>query len=263
MRTIFTFLLGMAAVAVLLAGYFHWHQRIEASTTHIASAAGAPESAAATSQAKTDDSDLISYTRNWPKSAADRFQQTLKENKPFKILFVGSPAFGTDTTGAYPVVKKKLLDTFGAKHIEVNLKTYKTTTKQFVNANKQAEIASEKADFVIFEPFILLNNGEVLIEDTLANVSKIIADVQAKNPNTTFALQPSYPLYKAKIYPAQVAELKKYAAAHHITYLDHWTAWPNQTAPAFKEYLTPDQSAPSEKGYQVWSDYLIHYLIHN
>ncbi|WP_222860480.1 hypothetical protein [Bacillus rubiinfantis] len=69
-------------------------------------------------------------------------------------------------------------------------------------------------------------------------------------------LQPSYPIYGAKFYPSQVAELKKFAKKEGLVYIDHWSAWPDTKDPKLNEYLTEDQNAPSDKGIKVWSKYL-------
>ncbi|WHY77389.1 SGNH/GDSL hydrolase family protein [Neobacillus sp. WH10] len=262
MKNLFTILLGLACAAVLFFGHNYWNERIKA----------APESTSNVSKKQqkklnvetaSPDEDVLAYTAKWPESAVERFKQTLNEKKPFKVLFVGSPDIGTDTEGTFPAVKEKLLETFGENNIQVDLKTFKSTSTQLVNSNKQDEIAAEEADLIVLEPFILQNNsGLVLIDKTLNDTLKIMDDIKAKKPETTFILQPSYPLYQAKIYPNQVAELKKFAEQHQITYLDHWSAWPDANNEEIKEYLQqPDQSAPSDKGNQVWSDFILQFLI--
>jgi hypothetical protein len=96
---------------------------------------------------------------------------------------------------------------------------------EFVENNKKQEVSTKKADLILFEPFLLNDNdGMVKIQDSLTHLSKIMKDVEKVNPDTTFLLQPSYPLYGATLYPKQVAELKKYAKENNITYLDHWKA---------------------------------------
>ena len=262
MKNFFTFLLGVACVAVLFFGHSYWNERIKAapeSTSNVSD--NKHKASTTTAENAAQDEDVLAYTANWPTSSVDRFKQTLSEKKPFKILFVGSPAIGSDTAGTYPTVKEKLLETFGENNIQVGLKTFKSTSTQLVKLNKQNEIAAEEADLIILEPFILQNNGLVLIDQTLSDISKIMGDIKAKKPETTFILQPSYPLYKGKIYPNQVAELKKFADKNQITYLDHWSAWPDANTEEIKEYLQPDQKAPSDKGNQVWSDFILEFLI--
>jgi hypothetical protein len=205
--------------------------------------------------------DLLELTKNWPAVSVDKFKQTISENKVFKILFVGSTAIGSESEGTFPLVKDRMIETFGDKNIQIKIKTFNSTSAELINNHKQAEIAAEDADLIIFEPFILMNNGAVLMNDTLENTTKIMDDIKAKNPETAFILQPSYPLYKAKIYPKQVDELKKFAEENHITYLNHWSAWPDPNSKEFKDYILTDQSAPSEKGNEVWSESILQFLI--
>ncbi|TWD92387.1 hypothetical protein FB550_11818 [Neobacillus bataviensis] len=253
MKNFITILLGFSCAAVLYFGHSHWNQRIEA----------APKKASEqknTNNPKDLQEELLAYTSHWPAPAIEQFKQALDQKRPFKVLFVGSPAIGSATEGTFPIVRDQLIQTFGQKNMQVSLKTYPLTSAQFIAADKQEEIAKEQADLIILEPFILLNNGEVLVEKTLEDLTMLMNDIKAKNPKTTFILQPSYPVYKAKIYPSQVDVLRKFAEERHLAYLNHWTAWPDPNTNPFKEYLLPDMSAPSKKGYQVWSNYLIKYF---
>ncbi|MCM3569388.1 hypothetical protein [Neobacillus mesonae] len=262
MKNFLTLLLGIICIAVLFFGHSYWNKQISASATNKASTAiKKEETTTANNQPSADDTELLAYTKNWPDSAVDRFKTTLAEKKTFKILFLGSKAIGSDTDGVFPIVKEKLEDKFGSDHVEVTYKTYKSSSTQFVNADKQEDIAKLGADLIIFEPFILTNNGLVLVEDTFKDIATIMDDIQAKKSETSFILQPSYPIYPAKIYPSQVEQLKQFAKKNDITYMDHWTAWPDSQDPALKEYLTTDQSAPSEKGVKVWSDYIVNFLL--
>ncbi len=262
MEKFITALLGVAFVMVLIFGKSHWNQQLAASAKHT------PTNQASTAQINQQNADgeanekeLLKLTRNWPETAIASFKQTLDEKRAFKILFAGSPAIGSETAGTYPLVKQKLVETFGQDHIQVDINTYDSTSKQFLANHNQEEIAASKADLIVLEPFILLNNGKVVMKDTLTQLTSIIEDIKASQPETTIILQPSYPLYKAKIYPSQVIELKQYAEKHQLPYLDHWTAWPDSNSVVLNDYLLPDQSAPSDKGNQVWSNYLLQYFI--
>ncbi|MBT2701007.1 hypothetical protein J7E79_27315 [Bacillus sp. ISL-40] len=257
MQKFLTALLAVGFLITLYLGQSHWNQERQAT------AKSKPFHQSSTSKIDAqnpEEQELLKLTSNWPTSAVDQFKQSLKEEKPFTILFAGSPAIGSETDGSFPLIKEKLIKTFGEQHIKVELKTFNLSSTQLLYQKKQTEIAAANADLIIFEPFILMNNGEVLIKDTLENTSKIIDDIKKNKPETAFILQPSFPLYQAKIYPRQVAELKKYAQEKQLTYLDHWTAWPDQNTVAMKDYLQPDMSAPSEKGNHVWSEYILEFL---
>ena len=261
MKKFLTILLGLACVTVLFYGHNYWKQRIASASNTAVSSTSDQQSLEVTSHNDDSDTDLLAYTSNWPAHSVDRFKETLHEKTSFKVLFVGSRAIGTKNKGAFPFIKEQLIETFGEKNIQVAIKTFDSNSTEFLKKKEQDEISAKKADLIIFEPFILMNNGVVLIEDTLKNTSKIIDDIKTKNPDTEFILQPSYPLYNAKIYPKQVEALKEYAAEKEIPYLDHWSAWPESDNVKLKNYLLPDQSAPNEKGDKVWSDYILQFLI--
>lgn len=263
MKNFFTLLLGIICIAVLFVGHSYWNKQIAASANQKAVTVVKEKETADSGdkQPAANADELLAYTKNWPESAVKRFKATLADKKRFKILFVGSPAIGSNADGVFPVVKQKLVEAFGKDHLEVASKTFKTTSTQFVSADKQADIAASRADLIILEPFILTNNGVVLVEDTLKDITTIIDDVQAKKRDTSFILQPSYPLYGATIYPGQVAELKKFAKKHKITYMDHWSAWPDSKDPKLEQYLTAKQEAPNDKGIKVWSDYIVNFLL--
>jgi lysophospholipase L1-like esterase len=260
MKNFLTILLGIACIAILYYGHSYWNQRIALASNTAPSTSNHTLSEITI---KNEDRyiDLPELTKNWPASSVDKFEQTLNEKKAFKVLFVGSTSIGSENSGVFPLVKKRLIETFGEKNIQVEVMTFNSNSTQLVNNKEQEDIATEKADLIVLEPFILMNNGVVLINDTLVNTTKIMDDITAKNPETSFILQPSYPLYKAKIYPKQVEELKKFAIKNDITYLDHWSAWPDPNTEAIKDYLLPDQSAPSDKGYELWSESILQFLI--
>ena len=259
MKVFLTALLGVGLIIVLFLGQSHWNQQLQAS----AKSKPNNQTAKLDEQNTDKNQELLKLASNWPESAVDQFKQSLHEDKPFTILFAGSPAMGSETKGTFPLVKEKLLKTFGQEHIHVELKTFNSTSTQLLYQKKQVEIAAVNADLIIFEPFILMNNGEVLIKDTLENTTKIIEAIQANKPETAFVLQPAYPLYQAKIYPRQVAELKKYAQDHELPYLDHWSSWPDSNTAELKDYFQPDLSTPNEKGDQVWSEYIVQFLTNN
>ncbi|MED3563142.1 hypothetical protein [Bacillus xiapuensis] len=250
MKNFLTVLLGVICVAVIFLGHSYYNQKIEATSNK-----GIKMSEETFEEAVAPSDDFEQLTKNWPSHAVKRMKQTIKEKKQFNILLVGS---GSDAK-SYKDVKEKLTKAFG-DHIKVSIVSYNKTSTEFI---QQKDLTDKKADFVVLEPFLLADNGVVTIDDTLKNVSQIIKQTDDANPDAAFVLQPSYPLYQAKYYPNQVEVLKKYADKKDIPFLDHWSAWPDYQKQEIKDYLLSDQSGPNEKGIQVWSDYLLHYLINS
>lgn len=254
MKYLFTALWGIICVVILLLGQLHWSARtaVKASTT---------KEIETTVNPKPDETNYLAMTRNWPVTAQGQFKQSLKDKKPFKILLVGSSALGTSEKGWAADIASKLKKAYGSKKIEVEIDSYNLTSTEFIAENKQNVLANEKAGMILLEPFLLNDNGKVVIDDSLKNISKFIEEVKAKNPSTSIILQPSYPLYGAKFYPEQVNQLQKYAKEKQVAYLNHWTAWPNTNDVHLKDYLLTDESGPSEKGLNVWEKYVLNFFI--
>jgi hypothetical protein len=198
--------------------------------------------------------EYMNLAANWPGTAKEQFKYSMEEGNPFKILFVGSTALQWGE-----VVSQDLTESFGSERITTALYTYDLTSNDFVAENKQLELMAEKAHLIIIEPFLLNDNGNNTIDVTLANLTKIIGDIKAENPNTTFILQPSYPIYLPKYYSTQVDALKEYATVNNLTYLDHWTAWPATDNPEINNYVS--QSGPNEEGLNIWAKFLVEYFV--
>lgn len=252
MKYVFTALWALVCVVVLFFGHLHWNEK---TTVH----AGVQEKTIlpAVKGDTIDLSQLIAKTKNWPQTAQVQFQQAVKAKKHFKILFVGSTALD----GWVKDAKQQVEEAYGKDIIQITTHTYDVTTTEFVKKKDALEITAEKAPLVLFEPLLLNDNGNVEIDQSLANITKIIEDVKATNPDTTFILQPSYPLYDAKYYPLQVNALKDYAKKNNLVYLDHWQAWPNTNDVKLKDYLLPKNSGVNEKGNQLWGQFIVDYLV--
>jgi hypothetical protein len=257
MKTLFTAIWVIACISVLFIGHSYWNAR----TVVKANDEKSEISSNISSDSNTDQTKLLKMAKNWPKTAQHQFAQSLKKKTPFKILFVGSSALGSDEFGWAHDTARKLVDTYGSNVIKTDTLVYDVTSTEFVEKNDQLEMAAENAGLILFEPFLLNDNGKVGISNSLANLTKIMEDVKTANPTTTFILQPSYPLYGARHYPVQVDALKKYAEQNKIAYLDHWTAWPGTDKIELKNYLLPDLSAPNEMGNRVWKQFILDYLI--
>ncbi|OLS41109.1 SGNH/GDSL hydrolase family protein [Bacillus sp. MRMR6] len=252
MKYILTAAWSLVCIIVLFYGHTHYQERIEAKS------AKASVSANAVKEVNNYDSYLL-LANNWPDSAKQQLQAALEAKTPFHILFAGSTALGEP---AQNLITASLAEAYG-EHVTTSVHTYDVTSADFVANQHVLEVAAQNAQLIIFEPFLLKDNGEIAIEDTLANITTIMETIKNLKPDTTFILQPSYPIYKAKIYPLQVEALKAYTAENQIAYLDHWAAWPDYNSEDLIHYLEADQSAPNEIGYEVWGQSIVDYLIHN
>jgi hypothetical protein len=261
MKVFFTTVWAIICLVILFYGHSYWSERT-AVKAEIEKKATSPTVQETKQTNEPNYDEFLAKAQNWPESAKQQLQKSLVQKQPFKILFVGSTVLGNKDQGMLKDVIQQLNDSFGRDHLTITVHTYDVTSSDFLAKNDQLEIEAEKAQLIVFEPFLLNDNNKGNVKDSLNNLTKIISDVAGADPDTTFILQPSYPLYAAKYYPIQVAKLKQYAAQNQLTYLDHWTSWPASTDKTLNDYLLPGGTGPNDKGNQVWSQYLINYFIH-
>ncbi len=251
-------ILAIACAAVLWLGNQQWKEKVlvKSDPTSAATTRGTTE------QLPDNEQDLTAYTSNWPEAAQTLFQRAVAEERSFKILLAGSKALGENDTGWAGQLATELKQTYG-EAVDVSVKSYDMTSLEFIQANKQAELAAEQADLVLLEPFILMNNGEVDNDQAVEHYSMIIAAILAAKPDAVVLLQPANPLSNARFYPRQVEALKAYADTNGLDYLDHWQAWPETEAERLQLLADGDPSFPNEAGHKLWAAYLIDYFIAN
>ncbi|AJO24458.1 hypothetical protein QQ991_04465 [Weizmannia coagulans] len=266
---IFTAILSaVVVIAVLVVGHLYWGYKTDPSRFKPDSVAVKAEKAKAepatgkkrsVNKADQPETSLVAYTKNWPKKARADFKTALSKERAYKIAIVGSDAMGANTHGWGPQLKQALQDAYGS-YVSVSLFAYHLNSDEFIREGKYKDVAHFKPDLILFEPFILINNGAVAMDNQLDDIKTAAAAWD----DAVLMIQPSYPLYKAANYPAQVKELASYAKKEGYTYLDHWKNWPDPDSDAFKSYVTfqnGEQTAPSNKGTKAWYDYLRKFFI--
>ncbi|KHD84916.1 hypothetical protein G4D61_08370 [Bacillus ginsengihumi] len=258
MRSFLTLIAIVATIAFLVIGNRHWQEKIDVS--HFASSQKA-EASTETKKEKTAAlaAKLMPYTAHWPQQAKNDFQQAIKDQKTYTIAIVGSKAMGTEKQGWASDLKKALLQAYGDQ-VAVTLFPSDVTSKQFISKKLDKKVADAHPNLVLFEPFVLNDNGSVAPKDTHKNLLKAVKTWK----DAVVIIQPSFPIYQASNYPDQVKELKKFAQEQKLPYLDHWKDWPGTNSKDLKkdiEFKNGEQVAPNAKGNKIWFDYLRDYFI--
>lgn len=248
--------LTIVCSAILVLGNQHWKEKINVTASEESSDIYKGEKEAAGPVG----TEFFSYIKNWPGEAQLSYKQAIYEKKPYKILIAGSTALGPESSGWAYILKDKLKVLFH-NTIDVSVKSYDLTSTQIIEDRKDEELAAEKADLILLEPFILKDNGKVTIENSTENINKIIESIKSANEGAIILLQPANPLFQAKYYPLQVESLKNYADRNNITYLNHWDAWPDTQSEEIKRFLIGEPSTPNEIGHELWADFLVDYFI--
>ncbi|WP_053360983.1 SGNH/GDSL hydrolase family protein [Bacillus sp. FJAT-27251] len=260
MKNVIVGLLALGCAALLIAGNQHWKEKTAVSADPPGVRAASDPVPA--EEPKVNTSDLLSLTANWPEEAQQQFEKSLADGSPFTILIAGSPALGTEEAGWSSKLKAELESAFG-EHLDVIVKSYDTTSAQFIENGHLDELVETRPDLTLLEPFTLMDNGNVMISHSHEHLDTIASGLQEANPEHVLIVQPPHPLYNASYYPIQVDALKKHAEKRGLPYLDHWGEWPEQDSKDLNDYLvTKDKTTlPNEQGHLLWAEYLADYFI--
>lgn len=255
MKKVLLFSLFIICAGGILLGKMHWESKIETVSMKV-DAKETKESTVADENAGNSLDDSMS---NFSKELKELVQKKVSENKSITIAAVGSDAT-SDGNDAWPsILQSELDENYGKKAFSINVRSFGDKTSLEAMREIREEGVDTTPDVLLLEPFLLKDNGEIRIEDSLDAVTSIISAYRNANEEMIIILQPSNPLYDSKYYPNQVDELKAYAKENDYIYLNHWKKWPDQDSEEMKEYLT-EESEPNKKGHQVWADYLGDYF---
>lgn len=267
LKAFFATVLSLVCLIILIIGNIHWekktdikaYNKIVKTVPNDQSNKGVVEATPTLSEKEKQA--ILKLASHWPEESQQVLETALEEERPFKIVSVGSDLNETDVNTWPLIVSENIIEQYGNSVISFKHLSYDLTSTAFVEQNKQTEIVNEQADLVLFEPFTLKDNGVVVIEDSHKNIKSVINEVEKSG--ATVILQPPHPLHNANFYPIQVNALQQFAVDNNIPYLNHWTVWPDPRSDAIKEYLilSEESTIPSEIGHALWAQYLTDYFI--
>ncbi|MBW8350270.1 SGNH/GDSL hydrolase family protein [Bacillus sp. IITD106] len=267
MRAIFVTVATVLCFVFLAFGHFYWKEKTSISSFNSAEKLINEKGSKVESKETVDleeskivDVKILNYIRNWPSNAQKAFEKALENGETYKLAIVGSPALGKETGGWSAMLKDILVDTYGENNLQVEIFEYALSSDQFIAGGHDQEVIDFKPDFILLEPFKWIDNSAAPQHNS-GNILKFIDAFDETGSNAVLVLQPPPPVYDTRYYPVQIEELKELAKEHGLDYLDHWSAWPNHNNPELEEYLLEDDSAPNEKGHQVWFEFLKEYFI--
>jgi hypothetical protein len=206
--------------------------------------------------------ELMKYAANLPLEAQKKVKNAIHKHQPVRLVIAGSKAISSSEKSWPALLKNELESIYGKRVFEVVVKEYgEMTTKKALDENLDKEIIDAKPDILLWEPFILNNNGVVAIDETLTDIETMIESITSALPDVTIILQPPNPIYNAKYYPLQVKAFKTFANEKGYIYLDHWKAWPDYKSEELNDVVNENTDLPNEQGHQLWADFLIDYFI--
>ncbi|MCR8929527.1 SGNH/GDSL hydrolase family protein [Priestia megaterium] len=243
---------AVVLIVTIVAGKMYWD--------HQMSAEASSKSTSSSSASKAASGNWEDYAENLPKSVKEKLKKAETSGKPMKLLIVGSQATSTDSKAWPETLKETLNHTYGSL-IETSVLEYKDeTTLDFVRNQDYKDIIKEKPDVLLFEPFLLNDNGVVGITNTLDNLNVIMSHITEADKDLVTILQPSQPIYNATNYPKEAEALGEFAKENGYEYVNHWSAWPDYKSEKILDYLVEKQRVPTAKGNKAWASYLEKYF---
>ncbi|MBE4907168.1 SGNH/GDSL hydrolase family protein [Bacillus luteolus] len=265
MKSFIVIIITFLSFGSLVFGKIHYDNKIAAhANTTIENKVKVETTEVKNNEVEVSPEEIVDYsalTKNLPEEIVSKINASVGSNMPVNLVILGSKSRSSDSYGWPTLLKQKIEETYrGTFNITIEEISDKTSM-EVVNDDLHQPVVDSKPDILLFEPFILTDNGIVRMEDLLENLTFMLEAFKSENPNMLILLQPAHPLYNAKFYPREVNEFKNYAEENEITYLDHWTAWPEQTSRDLLGYLTEDSAEPNEEGHRLWAEFLVDYFV--
>lgn len=186
----------------------------------------------------------------------NRFEQ----NKTVQLLIVGSDALNSGSPGYAERLQNNITSAYG-DFFEVDVLPFSGTITEFLEQIEDGTInLDNEYDIVLLEPFTVNNNGVVVVEDAFENILTIEKFIQGNVEDAQLIVHPSYPIFESVYYPVEVNALKDYSLASGLSYIDHWTVWPNVNDEQLQTYFNEDRTLNSE-GASLWTNALSSYFI--
>lgn len=242
----------LATICVIIIGQIYWEGKIK---SHVNAANTTTEDR----MEYVDKIEMDSFNQ-LPKELEEKVKQAKQKEEKLKFVIYGSESTSTDEEAWPQRLKNELEENYGDTFEVYIYSDEGKTTHDIVNEKLYQKIVDIKPDVLLFEPFILKDNG-LGINQTLENITFILEEIKNEQPNVTVYLQPAHPLYNAIYYPREVEELGQFTKDNGYIFLNHWSTWPDQDNQELLNYLTEQKDKPNESGNDVWAKYLIDYFI--
>lgn len=253
-------LLTLLCGAVLVFSYLTWQERLEEASAARPGvvepeSSEAGESVESPGEPAIDSAKLAALAANTDESVREVLQARLDAGEDARLLVIGSAAIKPVADGLANAIHEAY-----EGFISVDAYVFDGTSQQFVDGEIGKVDWARGYDVVLYEPFTLNNNGNVIIEDEHAHIAQVEERAMEAVKDAAFLVTPPQPIPNANFYITQINSLKAYAEAQGIPYIDHWTKWPAVDSPELGDYLDA-QGMPTQQGVDAWTSGLTGYFI--
>ncbi|MGD6778605.1 SGNH/GDSL hydrolase family protein [Sutcliffiella horikoshii] len=259
MRALLT-LVVLLCIGTIVFGNYHWNSKLGTAVDGKVVAVHKNSTETAT---EIVDKELTSQGdfRNLPIDLAEILQRKVHNGEVVNLAIIGSEVNSLHNNSWTSIFIQEMELTYNSLfNITVNSARSEVTTDDVIKGGHHLEGLNAKLDIVILEPYLLDSNGLIPINQSLLNISVIIEELKAENPDVFVFLQPGQPLHKAVYYPKDVEALKSWSEENGYTYINHWASWPDYQSDDLLQYMNPESIIPNEQGHKVWAEYIIKFF---
>lgn len=253
-RTLVTLVLTVITLIFLLFGYSYWKGQTNLSVKEQTQTNNDVKEPTKETE-ENNDLSLLDRVGKWPEHAVDDYRHALENGQPFKFAIVGSQVLAGED-GWAEQLKDEFKNVFNDTITVEIFQFDDVNSTDFLADDVIGQVKDYEPQFMLLEGFSLNDNGVVPDEQKQENLTEILDTFS----DTTVIVQPSHPIFNANRYATEVDNQEAFISNAGFVYLNHWSAWPDYTTEEFHTYMGPNQSYPSERGNEVWFNYLKEYF---
>lgn len=278
MKRWLVFLIIFISIGAVIFGRFSYQAKLsdiaEAAKEHSSTpilqaeenAASEPEENNGTDNNESSEINIAELTEDLDSSVRDLIEDRYAEGEKIEIAAFGSRALtDSESEGLIPwpeLLEDNLNESYSTELFEVTTYSFdRLTSLEVYQDSLYEEAAVSHPDLLILEPFMLSNNGNVRIEDSLDITERLIEEFEKENEDIIIFVQPPHPLYNSVFYPQEVEALKDFIEEQGLNYADHWEEWPGIQEEELLTYTDEEHNMPTEAGHELWAEALKNYFV--
>ncbi len=256
----------LLSIGAIVFGHIHWKMKINDSIVS-ANDEVIEENEEVTAeqiegeQREDQQVNLADLTQNLEEKAAIIVKDAVASGETLDVAIIGS---GAQTKGEQPwpeLVQAGLDHAYGEGVFSIQNHSFGDEFSIYaIRKDEMYSIIDDQPDIVILEPFLLNDNVDINIDDTIDSIRILKRQLTKANENIVFMVQPPHPIFEPTLYATQVDRLEQYAEEEGVTYLNHWENWPSVSDEEIKNYVLEDISGPNDEGNQLWAEYIVNYF---
>jgi hypothetical protein len=278
MKRWLVFLIIFISIGAVIFGRFSYQAKLsdiaEAAKEHSSTpilqaeenAASEPEENNGTDNNESSEINIAELTEGLDSSVTNLIEGRYAEGEKIEIAAFGSRALtDSESEGLIPwpeLLEDNLNESYSTELFEVTTYSFdRLTSLEVYQDSLYEEAAVSHPDLLILEPFMLSNNGNVRIEDSLDITERLIEEFEKENEDIIIFVQPPHPLYNSVFYPQEVEALKDFVEEQGLSYADHWEEWPGIQEEELLTYTDEEHNMPTEAGHELWAEALKKYFV--